>query len=77
MLDAAPNRRQGSPVPETPPTKPGANTPRLRPETKAELAARLAREGAALRANLGRRKAQARARAAADPAPTPETPSCP
>ncbi len=37
-------------------------TPHLRPEAEAARAARLAREAAALRENLRRRKAQARAK---------------
>ncbi len=39
-------------------------TPSLRPDTVAEIEARRAREAAALRANLARRKQQQRARAA-------------
>ena len=45
------------------PAKP--SRPVLRPEAAAERAARLAREAEALRANLRRRKDQARRRAAA------------
>ena len=45
------------------PVKP--SRPVLRPEAAAERAARLAREAEALRANLRRRKDQARRRAAA------------
>jgi hypothetical protein len=49
-------------------TRPEKPRPTLRPEAAAAQAERLAREAAALRENLRRRKAQARAR---DDAPTP------
>ena len=46
-----------------------AETPRLTPRAEADRLARLAREADALRANLRRRKQQARARAAAPASP--------
>jgi hypothetical protein len=49
--------------------------PSLRPETVADIEARRAREAAALRANLARRKQQQRARAAQSG--TRDDPACP
>ncbi len=54
--------------PEKP--RPTKHRPAAKPETEAALAARRAREAAALRQNLKRRKAQTRAK-------RPETPECP
>jgi len=50
-----------------PPDKPSPATPDLTPQAEAERAARQAREAAALRENLRRRKAQSRAREEALP----------
>jgi hypothetical protein len=49
----------------------GRQNPALTPEGEAAKAAREARSAAALRENLRRRKAQARARAAVKPPPAP------
>jgi hypothetical protein len=51
-------------TPQSPPL-----APHLGPDAEAARAARLAREAAALRENLRRRKAQARAKESADEAP--------
>ncbi|MBN8871894.1 MAG: hypothetical protein J0H67_03575 [Rhodospirillales bacterium] len=55
-------------APATSPT--GPNLPGTSPAGASALAARRERESAALRANLLRRKQQARARAEAEPAPS-------
>jgi len=56
---------------DTPP-KPVKQQPHLKDRAQADLQARRAREAAALRANLHRRKAQIRSRADQEPPPKPD-----